>query len=437
MSTASGPSAGVAARQVAVEVVVAVMDRGRSLKAALSAAQTRLSDPRDRALVEAICLAVLRRHPAYQAALGGWLQRPLGRRDADLKALLLVGLAQLEALALPPHAALSATVETCRALGRPRQAGMVNAILRRAQREGVPASVPEDSWPDWLRRQVRSDWAEMAESVFVGSAQPAPMWLRVNRQQVSARQYQDELADIGLQAQALAGLDDALRLDTAVAVTLLPGFAEGRVSIQDVAAQQVADALAPAPGAQVLDACAAPGGKAAHLLERDPSLRLTLLEIEPRRVQRLRETLQRTCPQARPNVHTADAANLPAWWDGQHFDAVLLDAPCSATGIVRRQPDVLLHRRHEDIIALLALQRRLLDALWTTLRPGGRLLYATCSILACENREQISAFLGRHDDAEAEPLAAAFGRPSGPGRQRLPGDDDGDGFFYASLIKRG
>lgn len=427
--------AGVAPRLAAARVLAAVMAQGRSLKAELAAALPVLPDPRDRALVEAICLGVLRRHPAYQAALAGWLQRPFGRRDADLQALLMAGFAQVEVLRLPPHAALSATVEACRALGRPRQAGMVNAILRRALREGFPEVPADAGWPDWLRRQVRTDWGGQAEAVFAASAQPAPMWLRVNRRHGDPVQYTEELAEAGLPGQVVSFLPDAVRLETPAAVAQLPGFEAGRVSVQDGSAQQVADALAVAAGARVLDACAAPGGKSAHLLERDPSLRLTALDVDARRLQRVRETLARTCPDAAVTLKAADATAPADWWDGQPFDAVLLDAPCSATGIVRRQPDVLLHRRAGDVAALAALQARLLDALWTTLRPGGQLLYTTCSILARENRDQVEAFLARTPDASARPLPEAFGHASGAGRQRLPGENGGDGFFYAGLVK--
>ncbi|MFT4246568.1 MAG: 16S rRNA (cytosine(967)-C(5))-methyltransferase RsmB [Pseudomonas sp.] len=427
--------AGVASRLAAARVLVAVMARGRSLKAELATVLPTLSDPRDRALVEAICLGVLRRHPAYRAALAGWLQRPLGHRDADLQALLMVGFAQIEVLRLPPHAALSATVEACRALGRPRQAGMVNAILRRALRDGVPEVPADAAWPDWLRRQVRADWGVRAEAVFVASAQPAPMWLRVNRRHGDPEQYVMALAAAGLSGQTVGLLPDAVRLDAPTAVAQLPGFEAGRVSVQDGSAQQVADALVLTAGARVLDACAAPGGKSAHLLEREPSLRLTALDVDTRRLQRVGETLARTCPDAVATLRTADATDPAAWWDGQPFDAVLLDAPCSATGIVRRQPDVLLHRRAEDVAALVVLQARLLDALWGTLRPGGHLLYTTCSILARENHEQVQAFLARTRDASVRALPEVFGHVSGAGRQRLPGEEGCDGFFYASLVK--
>jgi 16S rRNA (cytosine967-C5)-methyltransferase len=222
----------------------------------------------------------------------------------------------------------------------------------------------------------------------------------------------------------------------------LPGFAEGHVSVQDGSAQAVADALAPPSGGRVLDACAAPGGKAAHLLERDPSLRLIALDIDARRLRRTEETLRRVGTgiggdAAHVELKAADATDLGAWWDGTPLDAVLIDAPCSATGIVRRQPDILLHRKPADIDALVDTQARLLDALWPVLAPGGVLVYATCSILRRENAGQVEAFLARTPDAAVEPLDERFGHVDGPGRQRLPGEGGMDGFFYARLRKRG
>lgn len=427
---------GVAARVAAARVLAAVVGRGRSLKAELAAALGGIADARDRALVEAICFSALRRHAAYAAALEQWLQRPLGRADAELKGLLLAGFAQIDVLELPPHAALSATVEAARALGRPRQAGMVNALLRRALREGFPQADAAANWPQWLADEVRRDWPGQAEQVFAASALAAPMWLRVNRARIGRLAYLALLEQAGLQARAPAWLADALCLQTAVAVSSLPGFADGLVSVQDGSAQQVADALALPPAARVLDACAAPGGKAAHLVERDPSLRLTALDVDARRLQWVRETLQRTGLQASVEFKAADAGALEQWWDGAAFDAVLLDAPCSASGIVRRQPDVLLHRRPADLQALVALQARLLDASWKTLRPGGVLLYSTCSLLTRENAGQVEAFLARTGDARAEVLDEGFGHVSGAGRQRLPGEQDCDGFFYARLRRQ-
>ncbi|QNP39642.1 16S rRNA (cytosine(967)-C(5))-methyltransferase RsmB [Lysobacter solisilvae (ex Woo and Kim 2022)] len=426
-------STGAAPRVAAARVLDAVLHRGRSLKAELAAQLPTLPDPRDRALAEAICFAVLRQPMRFEAALKAWVPRPLGRRDDELRALLYAGFAQLDPLGLPAHAALAATVDAARALGRAHQAGMVNALLRRAQREGLPPGDPAAHWPHWLRARLQQDWPQEHAAILEASAQTPPLWLRVNRLQQSRDAYRRRLLEAGIETQVDAAAADALRVEGSVAVAQLPGFADGAVSVQDLSAQRVADALALPPGARVLDACAAPGGKSAHLLERDPALRLTALDVDARRLDRVRDTLARLRLDAQARLRAADAAHLDAWWDGTPLDAVLIDAPCSATGIVRRQPDVLLHRRETDLAPLLATQARLLDALWPTLAPGGVLLYATCSILQAENAAQVDAFLARTPDARAEALDDSFGRASGAGRQRLPGEHGADGFFYARL----
>lgn len=430
----SPASAGVQVRVAAATVVDAVLHGGRSLKGELARAMPAIADVRDRALLEALVFAVLREQATYAQVLQAWMPRPPGRRDGVLRAALYVGFAQLHVLQLPEHAAVAATVDATRALGRAHQSGLVNALLRRAQRDGIPDGDPALAWPEWLRDRVRGDWPRQADDIFAASARQAPLWLRVNRRVMPRDDYAGLLAQSGIDAQASAVPPDALRLDGSLAVARLPGFAEGHVSVQDGSAQLVADALMPASGARVLDACAAPGGKAAHLLERDPGLRLTALDVDARRVRRMEDGFTRL--QLAAEVITGDAAAPTSWWDGVAYDAVLLDAPCSATGIVRRQPDVLLHRRPQDIDALRATQARLLDALWQVLKPGGRLVYATCSILRAENQDQIDAFLTRTPDAEAEMLDPAFGHDAGHGRQRLPGEQGMDGFFYARLRKR-
>lgn len=433
----SGLAPGVATRVLAARVLAQVIGRGRSLKAELATALPSLDDSRDRALLEALCFAVLRRRTAYDAALAAWMQRPLGVREDELRALLLVGFAQLDALELPAHAALSATVDAARALGKERQAGMVNALLRRAQRDGIPPLPAREAFPQWMAEQIEQDWPEQADDIFIASLQPAPLWLRVNRQHGSREAMLERLEAAGIAAEASELGSDAIRLPVPVAVSALPGFADGALSVQDLSAQQVADALAVPKGARVLDACAAPGGKSAHLLERDPSLRLLALDIDARRLKRISETFARTGVGEHAQVRAADATDPASWWDGQPFDVILLDAPCSATGIIRRQPDVLLHRRATDIPALVALQARLLDACFGMLAPGGTLLYATCSILRDENQFQIEAFLQRTRGAGFLPLGDAYGHDSWAGRQRLPGEHGADGFFYARLLKKG
>ena len=425
-------SNGIATRVSAARVLDVVLHRGRSLKATLAAALPALADPRDRALVEAIVFTALRQRARFDAALEAWLAKPLGARDHELRALLHAGFAQLS-LGMPDHAVVAATVDAARALGRPHQAGLVNAVLRRAQREGLPAAGDEAAWPRWLAQRIRTDWPGQADAIFAASAEEAPMWLRVHARATTRDGYLERLHEAGIDGQVDASLPDAIRLEAALPVQQLPGFDDGVVSVQDGAAQRVADALSPRPQARVLDACAAPGGKAAHLAERDPSLRITALDVDPRRVRRMRDAFVRL----KLDIEAAavDATRPDTWWDGVPFDAILLDAPCSATGIVRRQPDVLLHRRETDIAALVDAQATLLDAAWPMLAAGGTLLYATCSILREENAAQVEAFLARTADAALEPLEAGFGHDTGFGAQRLPGEAGMDGFFYARLRK--
>ena len=425
-------SNGIATRVSAARVLDVVLHRGRSLKATLAAALPALADPRDRALVEAIVFTALRQRARFDAALEAWLAKPLGARDHELRALLHAGFAQLS-LGMPDHAVVAATVDAARALGRPHQAGLVNAVLRRAQREGLPAAGDEAAWPRWLAQRIRTDWPGQADAIFAASAEEAPMWLRVHARATTRDGYLERLHEAGIDGQVDASLPDAIRLDAALPVQQLPGFDDGVVSVQDGAAQRVADALSPRPQARVLDACAAPGGKAAHLAERDPSLRILALDVDSRRVRRMQDAFVRL----KLDIEAAavDATRPDTWWDGVPFDAILLDAPCSATGIVRRQPDVLLHRRETDIAALVDAQATLLDAAWPMLAAGGTLLYATCSILREENAGQVEAFLARTADAALEPLEAGFGHDTAFGAQRLPGEAGMDGFFYARLRK--
>ncbi|MBS0226772.1 MAG: 16S rRNA (cytosine(967)-C(5))-methyltransferase RsmB [Proteobacteria bacterium] len=430
----TGGDRGAGVRADAARVLDAVMHRGRSLKVELSAAQSRIADGRDRALLEAMVMAALRNRADYDATLKAWLPRPLGQRDNDLRALLYAGLAQLDAMGLPSHAAVDATVEAARLLKRSHQAGLVNAVLRRATREPLVRADAQAGWPQWLLERLRADWPEDVEAILRASRTSPPMWLRVNRGKTDRDAYAAQLRENGMDVRIPDHPADALMLETPVAVSALPGFGEGTVSVQDGSAQLIADAFALKAGMRALDACAAPGGKTTHLLEREPGLQVIAADIDARRLRRVEEGLQRLGLSAQ--LLAADATTPDAWWDGRAFDAILIDAPCSATGILRRQPDILLHRRAEDVAALVALQSRMLDALWPTLAPGGTLVYATCSILREENDRQVETFLQRMADARLDPLDATFGRDTGCGHQRLPGEGGMDGFFYARLRKQ-
>ena len=436
MSVQHRQDGGAAVRAAAARVLDAVLHGGRSLKAELATVLPTIADPRDRALLEAIVFAALRMHARYAAALAQWMPKPPGRRDGALRALLYVGFAQLDALQLPAHAALASTVDAARVLGRAHQAGLVNALLRRAQRDGLPDADASAAWPRWLLDRLQHDHPGQVEAIVRASAEAGPLWLRVNRRLATPEGVLARLAESRIEAVQEPACPDGLRIDSPVPVSALPGFADGELSVQDGSAQLVADALAPAPGARVLDACAAPGGKAAHMLERDRALRLLALDMDARRLDRVRARVARLAlDDGNVRLRAADAADVSTWWDGTPFDAILLDAPCSATGVVRRQPDILLHRRASDIDDLVALQARLLDAVWPTLAPGGTLLYATCSILRRENDAQVAAFLARTPDARLQPLDARFGEDTGHGSQRLPGQDGMDGFFYARIRK--
>ena len=430
----SAPGAALRAR--AADVLHAVLDQGRSLKAVLAPALAETPDSRDRALLEALCFETLRWKRRYDHALSVWMDRPLPSRDGRIGALLRIGLAQIDAMRLPAHASVAATAEAARLLDRPKAVGLVNAILRRALREGLPDSdspAIRASHPDWLFAALQRDWPMQWPHILEQNNLAAPMWLRVNRQQIDRDQYGVRLAEAGIGFRVPEGFDDALVLDAPRSPTALPGWAEGQVSVQDGSAQRVADLLPIAADARVLDACAAPGGKAAHLLERHPAIRLTALDRDGQRLARVEETLARLRLGPLQARLVADAGKPSDWWDGQPFDAIVVDAPCSATGVIRRQPDIKWHRRERDIAGLIAQQSRLLSGLWPLLKPGGVLLYATCSVLAKENAGRVSRFLASTPDAQAQPLPDWAGREAAVGRQRLPGDDECDGFYYALL----
>jgi 16S rRNA (cytosine967-C5)-methyltransferase len=436
----SRPGDGAEVRAAAARVLARVRFDGQSLKAALPAFRDQLDDPRDRALCEAISFAACRFLPRYEALLGLLLQRPLARTAREVHGLLLAGLAQLDALQMPSYAALDATAEAARRLRQPRLVGLVNAILRRYLRErlALEQALADDNGfvhahPPWLLDALRRAWPDDWPAIVAANNREAPLWLRVNRRRIALDDYRHQLAGLGLEARAEPGLPAALCLPRSMAPGALPGWQQGWVSIQDGAAQHCVEALDVGPGQRVLDACAAPGGKAAALLEAVDAIELVALDRDPARLQRVAETLARLGLAA--DLRAADAAQPSAWWDGRPFDRILLDAPCSATGVIRRQPDIRWHRRGSDIAGLAVEQARLLDALWPLLAPGGRLVYATCSVLPDENARQIDAFLARHPEAIPLDLGAACGRPAGRGRQRLPGEDDMDGFFYAALGK--
>lgn len=427
------------ARALAAQVLAEVALNGASLRERLSQAQPRLSDPRDRALLTALVNEGARWWLRFDPALDSLLGKPLRAREPALHALLVLGLVQLEIMALPPHAAVAATVEAVRALLRAPFAKLVNAVLRRwlREREAMNAQLDGDpvtrhAHPAWLIGSIARDWPDRVDTILAANNAPSPPMLRVHARRATREGVIAQLAAAGVNASAHPWLRDALILDGNAGIARLPGFAQGLFSVQDGAAQLTADLLDAQDGMRVLDACAAPGGKACHLLER-ADVELLALDREPDRLPRLRENLARLG--LRCGVHAGDAAEPPTWWDGEPFERILLDAPCSATGVIRRHPDIKLHRRADDIVALSRQQRHLLDALWPLLAPGGRLLYATCSILRDENECVIAAFLDAQADAQPLRFALEIGHGAGQGRQLLPGEGGLDGMYYAAIAK--
>ncbi|MBS3785996.1 MAG: 16S rRNA (cytosine(967)-C(5))-methyltransferase RsmB [Gammaproteobacteria bacterium] len=425
-------------RQEALRAVVGVIKNGRSLDVLLGAADARLTDERDRRFCRALAFGVLRHHRWLQAQAGALLERPLRNRDQDISLLIELGIYQLAYLSMPPHAAVGETVAVTRHLGKRWAARVVNATLRRFQREGAVSELGaespaiEYSLPDWLYAQIQSDWPDDWAAVLAAQNARAPMLLRVNAKRSTPEALQVRLADGDITAEQVADLPAALALKTPVAPANLPGFVEGHFSVQDGAAQLATPLLALEPGQRVLDACAAPGGKAAHCLEL-ADVDLVALDSDSSRLARVDETLTRLGLSAQ--LISADAGAPKAWWDGKSFDRILLDAPCSGTGVIRRHPDIKWLRRPTDPEQLAAGQRHLLDQLWPLLASGGRLIYGTCSILKQENEAVIADFVQHHDDVAIEPLALPFGRALRFGWQILPGEGNCDGFYYACLCK--
>ncbi len=424
-------------RAAAAQILAAVVD-GEALDRALERAEPAVRE-RDRALLRELCYGSLRWHGQLAALVNPLLQKPLKARDRDLEQLLVVGAYQLLHTRIPAHAAINSAVEACRALQKNWAAGLINAVLRKLQREReallarlTPAQ--RVAHPPWLWSAIREAWPAQAETIFAAANEHPPMCLRVNAQRATREEYLQSLRDGAIAAAACTGAPSGIRLEKPCAVDALPGFRDGCVSVQDEAAQLAAALLDVQPEQRVLDACCAPGGKTAHILETQPSAQLWALDVSSERLRRVAENLARL--QLHAQVIAGDALTPAQWWDGVHFDRILLDAPCSGTGVIRRHPDIKLLRTPADIAQFAALQQRLLAALWPLLAPRGLLLYATCSIMPDENTRSVESFCAAHDDAELLPLVVAGALPQPGGIQLLPSPQGCDGFYYALLRKR-
>lgn len=430
---------GVTIRAMAALAVLRVIRDGRFLDTAMEEVreQTR-GESSFNPLIQELVYGTLRWYHQLAGVANLFVTRPFKSKDADVRALLLVGLYQLRHMRVADHAAVDTTVGAAEHLGKPWAKGVINACLRAYLRETprieALISASEElrySHPSWLIEALRRDYPYTWIKIVTANNERPPLSLRVNTSRVSRSDYLAELNELGIRAKPHHSVETAVFVENPVPVEQLPGFREGRVSVQDAAAQLAAVFLDTRPYHRVLDACAAPGGKAAHILERTPSLaELTALDTEPKRLERVRENLQRLGHSAR--LISADARDRSAWWDGSTYDRILLDVPCSATGVIRRHPDIKVRRRPDDLPKLLETQAEILASVWPSLTRGGKLLYVTCSVLSEENERQVRHFMALQPDAVVEPLGPDSSRL---GYQILPGDNEMDGFYYARLRK--
>ncbi len=423
-------------RAVAARTISRVL-RGRSLDDALEPA-SRLRVASDAAMVRLLSYGVLRELTSLKWLSAMLMDKPLAADD-DVAALILVGIYQMRTMKTPPHAAINETVDAVEILKHGYAQGLVNAVLRRYSREAelLEQRISTDptvlySHPGWLVEKLQHDWPQTWEAVLAANNKQGPLTLRVNRRRIARDEYLKRLDEMKIAASAHPHVPDAVILDSARPVEKIPGFLTGQVSVQDASAQHAVDLLDLKPGQRVLDACAAPGGKTAHILER-ADVEVTALDIDGGRLARVDENLRRLKLQA--TMLSGDAGEPERWWDRKSFDRILIDAPCSGTGVIRRHPDIKWLRRDTDIVTLQQTQLKLLKSLWPLLKPGGRLVYATCSTLRDEGDEIASRFRLLGEDLRLIPIEANWGEKTEFGRRIAPGGAN-DGFYYAVFEKK-
>jgi 16S rRNA (cytosine967-C5)-methyltransferase len=426
-------------RAAAAQILAKLLQGQGSLSSLLPAFTHQVAEA-DRALLQELCFGTCRYQPQLSAYIECLVDKPLRAKDSDIQALLLLGLYQLLHTRIPDHAALGETVEVTRTLKKPWATNLVNGVLRKFQRDKAKLDellsrnlAFQTNHPAWLEGMLRKNWPQGFEELIAANNSHPPFSLRINTQKISRAEYLALLEDLNIEASSCDYSPYGIRLARACDPRKLPLFDEGIVSVQDEAAQLSADLLQLAPKLRVLDACCAPGGKTGHLLECEPSLQVTALDSDERRLGRVRENLARLNVSA--DIRCGDGTRTADWWDGEQFDRILLDAPCSATGIIRRHPDIKQLRTPEEISKLAELQSQLLRSLWPLLKPGGIMLYATCSIMPKENAQVIEAFVERQAQAECLEIDADWGIAQTYGRQLLPKVDGHDGFYYAQLRK--
>lgn len=424
-------------RKAALSILLAVLKDKQSLSQLNHLTQSLSS--RDAGFARMLSFGVLRYYHQLQAQLQPFIKKPLKAKDLDIQLIMLMAVYQLQHARVPDYAAVDAAVKQVRKSKKQWAAGMVNGVLRNFIRQNSSEVETTDkeafyAHPKWMIDRLQQDWPETWQSILQANNQQAPMTLRVNVQKTSVDQFQAALQKQAIESELLSNAPAALVLKEAQDVTQLPGYQEGWFSVQDAGAQMAAQLLQPQAGERILDACAAPGGKTAHLFELQPDIKVTALDISEQRLQRVQENCSRLGFE--PEIKVADAIDVDSWWDGEYFDKILLDVPCSATGVIRRHPDIKHLRREDDIASLQSTQQKILQANWPLLKPGGVLLYATCSLFKAENEQQVRTFLQAVDNAEI--VSTQVGTESNgdtPGVQLFPTAYSNDGFYYALLRK--
>ncbi len=427
-------------RLLALKIIQQVIDDGKSLGTLSVIINRDIEAPDDRSLCRELVYGVVRWSERLDFIISRLLSKPLKAKDVDVYCLMLLGAYQILYTRIPDHAAVNETVKLIAKLKKPWARSLVNGVLRNLLREQESLLAESEkqetatySHPQWLIDLIKSDWSDHWQAILAANNQQGAMSIRVNAQKNSRAAFKAMLLSREIVTYETEFAEYGLTLERPIDPRGLREFKQGMFSVQDQAAQLAAELLDVQAGMTVLDACAAPGGKTSAILERVSPIKLIALDVDKDRLQKVEQTLQRLGMSAQ--LTAADAADLTAWWDGVAFDRILLDAPCSGTGVIRRNPDIKIHRTLEDISRLVDNQRRLLQQLWTTLKVGGVLLYATCSILKKENQNQVADFLACHSDAELIPFDVEWGADVINGRQILTGEHGMDGFFYAGLRK--
>lgn len=421
-------------RSMAASAIEKVVEQGQSLSNILPPLQQKVSD-KDKALLQELCFGVLRTLPQQEWLISKLMSRPMTGKQRTIHYLIMVGFYQLLHTRIPPHAALAETVEGAVVIKRPQLKGLINGVLRQFQRqqEELLAEFADSDQrflhPEWLLKRLQKAYPSQWQAIVEANNQRPPMWLRVNRNHHTRDEWLALLETAEMNGFTHDAYPDAIRLASPAPVQSLPGFEQGWVTVQDASAQGCMTYLEPQNGDRILDLCAAPGGKTTHILEVAPKASVMAVDIDEQRLSRVYDNLKRLGMKA--EVKQGDGRTPAQWCGDEQFDRILVDAPCSATGVIRRHPDIKWLRRDRDINELAQLQSEILDAVWPHLKPGGTLVYATCSVLPEENSQQVAAFLKRTSNATLR----TTGTPDKPGIQNLPGAEDGDGFFYAKLIK--